>query len=238
MILRHVIKHFREQEWTAIFLDFLIVVVGVYVGLQVQNWNEARLERKAEAAFLGRLSVDIKEELSAVGYSLENALSARDNLSQAIFIIQSDDADATLTEEQCLGAWQSHFVAAYSFSGLLSVDALLKSRGLEIVSDPDIQLALINYQREMARSAYNATWISRDAKNLVDEFPQVFPRRLQPGDSFGRVSCQLNAMRESPAVRNKLISNHGRMGGIVDRLEAQIALLRELQLMIGERAQK
>ena len=28
MILRRVIKHFRQQEWTAIFLDFLIVVVG------------------------------------------------------------------------------------------------------------------------------------------------------------------------------------------------------------------
>jgi len=120
----------------------------------------------------------------------------------------------------------------------LSVDALLKSRGLEIVSNPEIQMSLINYQREMARSAYNANWISRDAKNLVDEFPQVFPRRLQPGDSFGRVDCQLNAMRELPAVRNKLISNHGRMGGIVDRLEAQMELLRELQLMIGERTRK
>jgi hypothetical protein len=28
MILRRVIKHFRNQEWTAIFLDFLIVVIG------------------------------------------------------------------------------------------------------------------------------------------------------------------------------------------------------------------
>ncbi len=29
MILRRVIAHFRKQEWTAIVLDFLIVVVGV-----------------------------------------------------------------------------------------------------------------------------------------------------------------------------------------------------------------
>ncbi|VAV98847.1 hypothetical protein MNBD_ALPHA05-849 [hydrothermal vent metagenome] len=39
MILRRVIKHFRNQEWTAIFLDFLI---GVFVGLQVSNWNDRR----------------------------------------------------------------------------------------------------------------------------------------------------------------------------------------------------
>jgi hypothetical protein len=45
MILRRVIKHFRNQEWTAIFLDFLIVVVGVFVGLQVSNWNTAQAAR-------------------------------------------------------------------------------------------------------------------------------------------------------------------------------------------------
>jgi len=28
MILRRVIEHFRKQEWTAIAIDFLIVVVG------------------------------------------------------------------------------------------------------------------------------------------------------------------------------------------------------------------
>ena len=33
MILRRIIAHFRKQEWTAIALDFVIVVVGVFVGL-------------------------------------------------------------------------------------------------------------------------------------------------------------------------------------------------------------
>ena len=40
MILRRVIQHFLKQEWTAIGIDFLIVVVGVFVGLQANSWNE------------------------------------------------------------------------------------------------------------------------------------------------------------------------------------------------------
>jgi len=52
MILRRVIDHFRKQEWTAIAIDFLIVVVGVFVGLQVNNWNEMRIERSDERAFI------------------------------------------------------------------------------------------------------------------------------------------------------------------------------------------
>ena len=52
MILRRVIDHFKKQEWTAIALDFLIVVIGVFVGMQVTNWNEARVARKNERAFV------------------------------------------------------------------------------------------------------------------------------------------------------------------------------------------
>ncbi len=44
MILRRVISHVRNQEWTAIRLDFLIAVLGVFVGLLVNNWNNARIE--------------------------------------------------------------------------------------------------------------------------------------------------------------------------------------------------
>ncbi|WP_370235694.1 MULTISPECIES: hypothetical protein [Henriciella] len=40
MILRRLTKHVKEQNWFAVALDFLIVVVGVFLGLQVSNWNE------------------------------------------------------------------------------------------------------------------------------------------------------------------------------------------------------
>jgi hypothetical protein len=43
MILRRLTDHIREQNWTAVAMDFVIVVLGVYVGLQVNLWNEARV---------------------------------------------------------------------------------------------------------------------------------------------------------------------------------------------------
>ena len=35
MILRRVIQHVKKQEWTAIWIDLMIVVVGVFIGIQV-----------------------------------------------------------------------------------------------------------------------------------------------------------------------------------------------------------
>lgn len=63
MLLRRVIAHFRKQEWTAIAIDFLIVVVGVFVGLQVNNWNEAQSDKASERALLGELRAELVESI-------------------------------------------------------------------------------------------------------------------------------------------------------------------------------
>jgi len=239
MILRRVIKHFRHQEWTAIFLDFLIVVVGVFVGLQVSNWNAARQDSQYETAFLERLAKDIETELAGAERLLKQGRSTKAGLEQAIFTVQSNDADVVLTEEQCRATWQSHILGgSYAFNRLLSVEALSQSRGLEILSDTDLQLALISYQRAMDYSADLADFIASDAKNLVDTYPEVFPRTLLPDASSRFADCQLDAMRASQAVRNKLLSNYGRLGGITVAIEEQVKLLRQLQSMAKENTRK
>jgi hypothetical protein len=79
MILRRVIAHFRKQEWTAIAIDFLIVVVGVFIGLQVNNWNEGRGEARAEAEMLAR----VEEEFSALKPRLERSIAAFEETTAA-----------------------------------------------------------------------------------------------------------------------------------------------------------
>jgi hypothetical protein len=62
VILRRVIDHVRRQEWTAIWIDLVIVVVGVFIGIQVANWNESRLTRAKAAVFAARLKADLHQE--------------------------------------------------------------------------------------------------------------------------------------------------------------------------------
>jgi hypothetical protein len=44
MILRSLTKHVKDQNWFAVGLDFAIVVIGVFIGIQVANWNDERLK--------------------------------------------------------------------------------------------------------------------------------------------------------------------------------------------------
>lgn len=59
MILRRVAEHVKAQDWTAVALDFVIVVVGVVIGIQVANWNQARVEQRELAASLSNLAQEV-----------------------------------------------------------------------------------------------------------------------------------------------------------------------------------
>ena len=39
MILRRVATALREQNWSTITIEFLLLVVGVFLGIQAANWN-------------------------------------------------------------------------------------------------------------------------------------------------------------------------------------------------------
>lgn len=58
MLLRRINEHVTNQNWFAVGLDFLIVVFGVFIGLQVANWNETRKDQSQEQLVIARLSDD------------------------------------------------------------------------------------------------------------------------------------------------------------------------------------
>jgi hypothetical protein len=63
MLLRRVIQHVKRQDWAAIFIDFVIVVVGVYIGIQVANWNDARLATERKEQIVQALITDIGDSI-------------------------------------------------------------------------------------------------------------------------------------------------------------------------------
>ncbi|WP_421791316.1 hypothetical protein [Hyphobacterium sp.] len=73
MILRRLTQHVREQNWLAVALDFLIVVIGVFVGLQVSNWNEARSQRLQAAQFLDDIAADLRADREEIDNTLRAA---------------------------------------------------------------------------------------------------------------------------------------------------------------------
>jgi hypothetical protein len=72
MILSSVTKHVKEQNWFAVFVDFIIVVVGVFVGIQVSNWNQAQKDSVTGYQYIERIQQDLlateKDMLGRMNY--------------------------------------------------------------------------------------------------------------------------------------------------------------------------
>lgn len=62
MILRRITANFRRQDWMAVAVELVIVVLGVFIGLQAQDWATARADQHRADVLLQQLRGDLDSE--------------------------------------------------------------------------------------------------------------------------------------------------------------------------------
>lgn len=60
MILRRIREHVGTHNWFAVGIDLVIVVLGVFLGTQVSNWNAERLAHEAGDDYRARIVRDLE----------------------------------------------------------------------------------------------------------------------------------------------------------------------------------
>ena len=55
----------KAQNWAAVGIDFCIVVVGVFTGIQVANWNDTRKARHELDTSLGNVAQNISDTIAS-----------------------------------------------------------------------------------------------------------------------------------------------------------------------------
>lgn len=108
MRLRRIIEHAKAQNWVAICLDFLIVVAGILIALQISEWNERRHERARERDYLERIASELESSIGSIENSIE---AARKRQEYDIFLMRS------VEEQEIVRADPGHFVKAVAMGG-------------------------------------------------------------------------------------------------------------------------
>lgn len=98
MILRRLSTSLKEQNWMAIGIEFVLLVVGVFLGIQVANWNMERNERIAETGYLAGLQKDVDYSIG----SLQNMIQSmeRQQAARKKLYFFATDPEATLMPEE------------------------------------------------------------------------------------------------------------------------------------------
>ncbi|HEU4498502.1 MAG TPA: hypothetical protein VFR60_04115 [Sphingomicrobium sp.] len=60
MVLRRIRDDAATQNWFGVAIDVVIVFIGVFLGIQANNWNEARIAETAARADRSRLIEDLR----------------------------------------------------------------------------------------------------------------------------------------------------------------------------------
>lgn len=59
-MLRRMTQALRQQNWTTILIEFVLLAAGVFLGIQAANWNATQQEQALEAEFIERLQRDFR----------------------------------------------------------------------------------------------------------------------------------------------------------------------------------
>lgn len=165
MILRRLIEHVRTQNWFAVALDFLIVVLGVFIGLQVQEWSGRRDDRAREkqiiADMLADLEIDRAQYANGMAYDKRGVAAASASMRgaelapiefefQALDTTVIDyefDVDALPEQpaDQLDRLWTYVVIRNFPATSTSTYDAIVGAGDIGIIEDREIVRAIQTY---------------------------------------------------------------------------------------------
>ena len=142
MILRRVRERAAHHDWFAVGLDLLILVVGVFLGIQASNWNQARLERHQAREYRQMLQSDLEANLENLatrkryyGWVRDEALATLADLERP---------SASLDEQFLVHAYQATQIQPWALKRN-TYDEILSVSAMANLGDPLLRDKIANY---------------------------------------------------------------------------------------------
>lgn len=202
MILRRVMEHLRKQEWTAIGIDFVIVVIGVLVATEVSNWNATRLSRQQGAEFSERLVGDLREEAWGYQFYVEYYGDVLANGERALAVLERR---ASMSDEALLVAAYRATQYKRNVRRRATYDELTSTGAIGLIEDGEL--------RGGAMRIYNAQLLNDLALGEISQYRERF-----------RMIVPMEAQDALAAACGDRIPTVGDYNSIVDSLDYQCAL--------------
>ncbi len=72
MLLRRITEHVKAQNWFAVGIDFFIVVIGVFLGIQVANWNATHANIRTAQAAVDNVQAELSSNRERIQIWIDN----------------------------------------------------------------------------------------------------------------------------------------------------------------------
>ena len=145
-IYRNIRKKFAAENKIASYLryaigEIVLVMIGILLALQVNNWNEARKERLNEIKYLKNLKLDLKTDL----VNLDSMIIERNNKvssAKTLLTLQPPTTIEQLKEFDTL-LWNVYGWTSFT-PRTNTLDELISSGNLNIIKNDSIKFYLLS----------------------------------------------------------------------------------------------
>jgi hypothetical protein len=200
LIIKRLTTSIRQQDWFSVAVELLIVVVGIFLGIQAADWNDNRKARAEEHSLLVRLHEDVEESADAMKASIETLTDWRDRAESILKGLMTGVPDAEQTSGFPLVAATRIGLAEPQ---LATLNELISGGRLNEISDAEIRSAIARFDAVIkARVGH--------IQILVDYAAEITPsihehlRPSLPPMRRGSVSYDFDALAKNVEFQNLL----------------------------------
>lgn len=172
MPLRRMNEHVKSQNWLAVFLDFVVVLSGVFLGIQFSNWNDARQQRAQEALYLERLSQDFDLIIDRLELGLDATRTSVESGQLLLdYIEASETGQDEPSREEATAALGRIGTSAAPAGPSATFTEMVSSGDLSIIRDDTLRDALFEY--DLIATGNRESWrVLR--RTIVEEQRTIF----------------------------------------------------------------
>lgn len=205
--------------------EILLVVIGILIALSINTWNESRKSRIFEKEMLSQIRQNLIQDKEALKEIYDNGNRAVASIQKILEFDRSRDP------EDSIQFWLGNIIRFDRFQPLTNGYEVLKSRGLDQISNKDLRFLLGSYYDDQAlymdKAIQDIEWTFREdwipgLMNNVVEFKFKQYMKLDSYDMF---------LEPSPPRQN-LIMQIDNYGGSIKYIKEGMDLIEKIMRLI------
>ncbi len=207
MILRRIREHVGAHNWFAVAVDFVIVVVGVFVGIEVSNWNEARQNRAEEVRYYRQIREDLVTDLATLQRARVRSFYNDRAAELALASLSSGPAPGRPTGTVAASFHRAGFLYL-PMASRGTYDELISTGNLGLLRDEALKDRILDYYSAFQETRQWDPLLREQQKDYWSALAGVLPRHVLQASIRGRIpeisEAELRAILSEARRRERL----------------------------------
>lgn len=234
MILQRIASAIKRQDLSQIIIEIMIVVIGIFLGLQVDDWNENRKDVVEERAFKEQLIIDTSLALNITEETIQYLDLNIASVGEMLKVVKGKELNAENSNEFERALFNIMRFPQDSIS-IGHLGDVIKGNLPDYIKDKNLVRATTDLERnillEYGKRQHTQDLLDQSTAILYKYFAQYPAGQEEMGNSY-----DLDVLRSTPefiyATQNALAMHSlGRLqaGDIKAQLEEFLNLLEKMQ---------